>query len=90
MHFSGIDTITQLYYYNTRKAGRKTKARRQKGRENMEDNERMATCETRALIQAIRILNEEIKDPDRLDQRLQEIQEALEKGVTEAAGQAKR
>lgn len=55
----------------------------------MEDIERMATCETRALIQAIRILNEEIKDPDKLDQRLQEIQEALEKGVTEA-GQAKR
>lgn len=55
----------------------------------MEDNARVTTGETRALLQAIRILNQEIKDPDRLDQRLKEIQEALEKGVTEA-GQAKR
>ena len=55
----------------------------------MEENERVTTGETRALLQAIRILNQEIKDPDKLDQRLQEIQEALEKGVI-AADQAKR
>lgn len=55
----------------------------------MEENERLTTGETRALLQAIRILNQEINDPEKLDRRLQEIQEALEKGVT-VADQAKR
>lgn len=55
-----------------------------KERENMEDFENMTNGETRALLQAIRIINQEIRDPDKLDRRLKEIQEALEKGVTEA------
>lgn len=50
----------------------------------MEDFENMTNGETRALLQAIRIINQEIRDPDKLDRRLKEIQEALEKGVTEA------
>lgn len=50
----------------------------------MEETKRMTNGETRALLQAIRILNQEIRDPDKLDRRLKEIQEALEKGVTAA------
>ena len=50
----------------------------------MEEIKSMAIGETRALLQAIRILNQEIQDPDKLDRRLEEIQEALEKGVTTA------
>lgn len=55
----------------------------------MEEYENMTNGETRALLQAIRIINQTLKDPDELDRRLKEIQEALEKGVTEA-DQAKR
>ena len=40
--------------------------------------------ETRALLQAIRIINQTLNDPHELERRLIEIQEALEKGVTTA------
>lgn len=40
--------------------------------------------QTRALIRAIRIINREIRDPDRLDEALKEIEEVIEKGDTVA------
>jgi len=40
--------------------------------------------ETRALLQAIRIINQTVNDPKELERRLIEIQEALEKGATTA------
>lgn len=78
-----IDNIPQMVYNKIVPRGTR------KERENMEDFEKMTNGETRALLQAIRIINQEIRDPDKLDRRLKEIQEALEKGVTEA-DQAKR
>ena len=43
--------------------------------------------QTRALIRAIRIINREIRDPDKLDKALQEIEEVIEKekDATEAS-----
>ena len=47
--------------------------------------------QTRALIRAIRIINREIRDPDKLDKALQEIEEVMEKEKdATAADQAQR
>jgi hypothetical protein len=49
----------------------------------MEEEKKMASIgELRALLKAIQILNRIIRDPDKLDENLTEIMEALEKGVT--------
>lgn len=53
------------------------------------DEEMSTNRTTEALLQAIRIINREIKNPDKLDQVIQELQETIEKGVT-AADQSNR
>ena len=48
----------------------------------MEEHEEMAYKETIGIIQAIRIINLTLRDPDELDRRLEEIQTTIEKGAT--------
>lgn len=52
----------------------------------MEEREMATNGQTKALIRAIRILNREIKDPNKLEEALKEIEEVIdkEKDATEA------
>lgn len=50
----------------------------------MEDKNQMTTSQAKAMIQTIRIINREIRDADKLDKALQEIQKALGKGDTDS------
>lgn len=43
----------------------------------------MTNGQLRALIRAIRIINREVNDTERLDKALTEIEEAIEKGDTD-------
>lgn len=47
----------------------------------MEDSEMPTNRSEEALLEAIRIINEEVKDPVKLDHYLKRIQETIEKGV---------
>lgn len=48
----------------------------------MEENEMPTNRSEEALIEAIKIINEEVRNPDKLNKHLTRIQETLEKGVT--------
>lgn len=48
----------------------------------MEDNELATNGQTKALIQAIRIINRENNDPRKLDAALQEIASAIDKDAS--------
>lgn len=53
----------------------------------MEEHEVATNGQTRALIRAIRIINREINDPERLDKALEEIEEVIDKEKDATAAQ---